>query len=292
MNKKSERIRQFRLLPGYIALGIWVLFTVVMVGWIFAASLSTTKEIYSGEALNFASGLHFENYVRAWKAQNVSMFFGNSLLYATAGTFLTVVISAPAAYVLARMRFRLNHTIRAYFSVAIGIPLAMIILPLYGMIAKAGLLKTDITTRLLMIFLYTCLNIPYTVTFLLSFFSSISSSYEEAAIIDGCTREKAFWKIMMPLAQSGIITVSVFVFLKIWNEYCQRQQCTPGGSWPVVHDPLHAVYRRLERSVCFGHDRLHAHVHSLHFHVQPDYRRCNTRRRQGLIAAFQIDRQT
>lgn len=219
MNKKSSRIRQVRLLPGYLVLSLWVLFTVVLVSWIFCASLVTTAEIFKGNATKFLSGLHFENYVRAWKTQNVSVFFANSLLYASISTFLILVISMPAAYVLSRMRFRGNKLIQTSMATAMGVPLVMIILPLFGIVSRLGLLSTNLSTRILLIFLNTGINIPYTVIFLLSFFSTISSSFEEAAIIDGCTREKAFWKIMIPLAQSGIITVSVFNFITVWNEY-------------------------------------------------------------------------
>lgn len=219
INKQSDRIRQLRLAPGYLILSIYVFFIIVMFGWIFAASLSTTKEIFSGNVLKFATGLHFENYYNAWTAQNISVFFCNSLLYAGAGTALTLLISAPAAYVLARMHFKLNKTIQTCFSVAMSVPLIMIILPLYGTVSHLNLLGSNFSTRCLLVFLYAGINIPYTVIYLISFFSSISSSFEEAALIDGCTREKAFWKIMLPLAQSGFVTVSVFVFMRIWNEY-------------------------------------------------------------------------
>lgn len=217
--KKSGIKKHLRLLPGYIILSLWVLFTVVLISWIFCASLSTTKEIFQGDALKFATGLHFENYVRAWQTQNVSVFFFNSLLYASIATVLILLISAPAAYVLSRIKFRGNKLIQTSMATAMGIPLVMIVLPLFGIASNMGMLDTNISTKALLIFLNTGINVPYTIIFLLSFFSTISSSYEEAAIIDGCTREEAFWKIMLPLAQSGIITVSVFNFISVWNEY-------------------------------------------------------------------------
>lgn len=219
MNNRSERARQLRLLPGYLILSLWVFFIVIMLGWILGASLSTTKEIFAGEALKFSSGIHFENYVRAWKTQNVSVFFVNSLLYASIASALILVVAAPCAYCLARMKFKLNTFIQTSFTAAMGVPLVMIILPLFGIVSNMGLLDTNISIRGLLIFLNVGINIPYTVIFLLSFFSTISSSFEEAAIIDGCTRAQAFWKIMLPLAQSGIITVTVFNFLNVWNEY-------------------------------------------------------------------------
>jgi N-acetylglucosamine transport system permease protein len=70
-----------------------------------------------------------------------------------------------------------------------------------------------------MVFLYVGINVPYTVIFLLAFFTNISRSYEEAAAIDGCTPMSAFWRIMLPLAQPGVVTVSIFNFINVWNEY-------------------------------------------------------------------------
>ncbi len=210
---------QIRLLPGYIILGIWVIFTAVLVGWVFSASFSTTKEIYQGTNLRFPSGLHFENYVKAWKSQNVSVFFANSLGYASVSTVLLVIVCAPAAYALSRFKFFAGRAIQSGFVAAMGVPAAMIILPLFGMVSFMNLLKAEFSVRLLMVFLYVGINIPYTVIFLLSFFANLSRSFEESAAIDGCTPQKTFWKIMLPLVQPGIITVSIFNFINIWNEY-------------------------------------------------------------------------
>ena len=211
--------KEAHLLPGYLILGIWVLFTFVLIGWIFAASFSTTRDIFKGNALKFPTGLHLENYVKAWTSQNVSVFFMNSMVYASISTVVLVLVCAPAAYVLSRFKFFLNHPIQSGFVAAMGIPVVMIILPLFGVVTQLQLLKQDITTRLLMIYLYVGINVPYTTIFLLSFFSNLSRSYEEAASIDGCPPMRTFWKIMLPLAQPGIITVSIFNFINVWNEY-------------------------------------------------------------------------
>lgn len=216
---KTELKRQARLLPGYLVLVVWLIFTVIMVGWVFMASLSTTKEIFAGDVGKFPTGLHFENYKKAWTVGNISKFTLNSFIYATTATVLILAISAPAAYVLSRYKFALNGFIKQAFVIAQSVPIVLIILPLFGIVTRLGIMKHDWSIMLLMIFLYTGTKIPYTVIFLLSFFRTISTSFEEAAIIDGCSRKKAFWKVVFPLAQSGLITVSVFNFISIWNEY-------------------------------------------------------------------------
>lgn len=67
--------KQIPLLPGHIIVGIWVLFTFVMLAWILCASLATSREIMGGQAMLLPSGPHFDNYARAWSANNISVFF-------------------------------------------------------------------------------------------------------------------------------------------------------------------------------------------------------------------------
>ncbi len=215
MNWKKE----MRLLPGYLILIIWVAFTIILLGWVLGASFSTTAEIFQGKALKFESGLHFENYAKAWNGSGVAGFFGNSLLYSIVSCTALVVICAPAAYVLSRFEFIANKVIQTSFVSAMGVPAIMVVLPLFSFISGMGILNNVVAARGILIVLYVGINVPYTTIFLLTFFSNISRTYEEAAAIDGCPPMRTFWKIMLPMAQSGIVTVTIFNFINIWNEY-------------------------------------------------------------------------
>lgn len=206
---------QLRLLPGHLLVGLWSIFTLGMLLWIVAASLSTSPEIMRGEVLKFATGLHPENYVKAWTANNISTYFLNSLLYASCTMVGSLAISAPAAYVLGRFVFRGNKFVRSGFITAMSLPHIMIVMPLFSMATRANLTGS----KIVLIFIYIGMQVPYTTTFLISFFSSLSRVYEEAAAIDGCPPMKTFWKIMLPLAQPGLVTVGIFNFMNIWNEY-------------------------------------------------------------------------
>lgn len=201
--------------PGYLIVGLWVVFTFVLIGWIILASFSTTREIFDGTLFKFATGLHFENYVKAWTTHKVSSYFMNSLLYTLVSCTLIILIAAPAAYVLSRFKFRGNGLIQNLFATALGIPAIMIIMPLFALVTQAHLNQS----KGLIIFLYIAMNVPFTIFFLLTFFRNLSVTFEEAAAIDGCSPMKTFWKIMLPLAQPGIITVTIFNFITIWNEY-------------------------------------------------------------------------
>ncbi|MFG6352442.1 MAG: carbohydrate ABC transporter permease [Oscillospiraceae bacterium] len=206
--------KEIRLLPGYLIVMLWLIFTVVMLGWIVGASLSTSREIFSGQIFKFESGLHFENYATAWNAQNVSVFFGNSLLYSVVSCVGVLAISAPAAYVLSRWKFTGGKALRIGLVVAMSVPVIMVIMPIYSLSVQWGL-----KGRVLLMVLYILLRVPYTTIYLLDFFSTLSRAYEEAAYLDGCSAPKTFLKIMLPLVQPAIVTVTIFNFMSVWNEF-------------------------------------------------------------------------
>ncbi len=212
--RKINWKKEARLLPGYLIVALWVLFTAVMLFWILGASLSTSREIFSGEVLKFASGFHWENYVTAWQVQNVSVFFGNSLLYSVVSCIGVLAIAAPAAYVLSRWQFRGGAALRIGLVVAMSVPVIMIIMPIYALATQWG-----IKGRLLLLILYILMRVPYTAIYLLDFFSTLSRTYEEAAYLDGCSGPKTFLKIMLPLVQPAVVTVTIFNFMSVWNEF-------------------------------------------------------------------------
>ncbi|MDR1664315.1 MAG: carbohydrate ABC transporter permease [Clostridiales bacterium] len=213
--------KEARLLPGYVICTAWVLFTFIVVAWVVCASLLTSREIFSEDMMGsffqrlFSGDLRFDNYVKAWSTQRVSVFFLNSVLYTMISCTLIVIIAAPAAYALSRFRFPGNGLIQSMISAAMGIPAILIIMPLFGVVTSLRLTNTRPT----IIFLYVAMNVPFTIFFLLTFFRNLSFTFEEAAAMDGCSPIGTFWRIMFPLAQPGIITVTIFNFITIWNEY-------------------------------------------------------------------------
>lgn len=215
--KVKEKInwrKELSLLPGYLIVIAWILFSIAFVSWIIGASLSTSREIFTGAVFKFETGFHWENYISAWETQNVSRFFANSLVYAIVGCVGILAISAPGAYVLSRYEFIGNKVMKSGLIIAMSVPAIMIIMPIFSLATKL-----DLGGRILLILLYIFLNVPYTTVYLLNFFATLSTAYEEAAAIDGCPPAKTFLKIMLPLIQPAIITITIFNFLAIWNEF-------------------------------------------------------------------------
>ncbi len=250
MEKTKNKInwkRELKMLPGYLVVIAYVAFMVIMLVWIFGASLSTSREIFTGKVLEFQSGFHWENYVTAWKTQNVSVFFGNSLLYSVVSCAGVLLISAPAAYVLSRWKFRGSQTIRILLVIAMSVPAIMIIMPLYSLAVKWG-----IKGRILLIVLYIFMRVPYTAIYMLDFFATLSHDYEEAAAIDGCSANKTFWVIMLPLIQPAIITVTIFNFLSTWNEFFMALIFTSGKEMTPVGVGLLQIVNSMKYSGNYG----------------------------------------
>ncbi len=239
--------KEAKFLPGYLIVGIWVLFTAVMIGWIFSASLSTSREIFTGTVLQFKSGIHFENYATAWNNQNVSVFFGNSLLYSTISCFGVLAVAAPAAYVLSRWNFAGSKTLRLGLVIAMSVPTIMIIMPLYSLTVAWGL-----KGRIVLILLYIMLRVPYTAIYLLDFFGTLSRSYEEAAYLDGCSPSNTFVKIMLPLVQPAVITVTIFNFLSVWNEFFMALIFTSSESMTPVGVGLLQIINAMKYTGNYG----------------------------------------
>lgn len=210
---KDRLVREARLIPGYLFVSLWVIAVFVIISWIIMASLSTTREIFKGDLL--ASGLHFENFKKALLTNKLIVNLMNSTIYTVPSCILIIAICAPASYCMSRFQFRGNQSFQKLILAGLSIPSVMIIMPLCSVVIGLNMGGSRYT----MILLYTATSIPYTTYFLMTFFKGISNTYAEAATIDGCGQVQCFWRIMFPLAQPAVVTVTIFNFITIWNEY-------------------------------------------------------------------------
>lgn len=218
MNLPTSRTNiHLRQWPGravaYLILGGWTVFVAWAVGWIMLSSISTTREIFTNTLLQ--SGIHLDNYVKALTTHNMGRYLFNSTVYVVVSLVFIILISAPASYVLSRVEFRGRRLLHSLFIAGMGIPGAMVLIPVFMMFVRLKLIGTLPG----LITVYVATSIPFTVYFLTGFFASLPRELEEAARIDGCTDMQAFWRIMLPLAQPGLLTVTIFNFIGLWNDY-------------------------------------------------------------------------
>lgn len=166
--------------------------------------------------------------------------------YIHASKFLDFVWSEKLGYLLLHIDPTKN-TIEEDQIIAMSVPTIMIIMPLYSLAVQWG-----IKGRVLLVVLYIMLRVPYTAIYLLDFFSSLSRSYEEAAYIDGCSHSRTFWQIMLPLVQPAIITVTIFNFMSVWNEFFMALIFTTSDSMTPVGVGLLQIVNAMKYSGQYG----------------------------------------
>ncbi len=211
---QGRLLRFVRQIPSYLVLLAWCGFTVFAIGWIAMSSFKTNRQLFQ-EPLKLPPQLRFENYSTAWNAVDMGRYFLNSLIVVSVSVFLILAISAPAAYVLSRVKFRGSNTITTLFTAGMGIPYPLLFIPLFALMLN---LQLDNTLPGLIV-VYVSLSLPFTVYILTGFFITLPSELEDAAVIDGCSDYQVYWRVMLPLASPGLLTAAIFNFIGLWNEY-------------------------------------------------------------------------
>jgi multiple sugar transport system permease protein len=159
--------------------------------------------------------LNFQKFIKA--QENVNVFRAGliSIIITLGAEILTIVLAFPASYAIARIRTRLSPIVETIFSLGFLIPGLAILMPIYMMTAKAGLLYHPIA----LIILYPAFNLPLSMILLSGFMRKLPRELEESAVIDGCNVPQIIFYLFFPICIPGIVTVLVLNFINIWNEY-------------------------------------------------------------------------
>lgn len=198
----------FAVLIGYLII------TVYPTIWVAYTSLKSDQEIFLSPFL-MPTDLHWDNYRHAWVGAHFSAYFFNSIVVSVISVSGTLFLGSMAAYALSRFRFPGGKLMFFVFLSGLMIPIQLAIVPLFFQMRDMHLLNS----RLGLILFYIATGLPFAIFVLAGFFKSLPSSLHEAAQLDGCSEWRIYWDIMLPLSRSGLITVGVFAFLGVWNEY-------------------------------------------------------------------------
>ena len=139
----------------------------------------------------------------------------NSFLVASGTVIVSLTVGILGGYALARLRFPFRRTTLMAFLVTYMLPPISLIIPLYLLMARFGLLDTK--TGLIIV--YCSLATPFTLWTMSNFFGTLPAELEEAARVDGCSRLGALWRIILPLSRPGIIATGLYGFLLCWDEF-------------------------------------------------------------------------
>lgn len=209
--KLSDKLTSFFI---YLFLILWSLMVIFPMVWVVASSLKTDKEIFMSP-WQLPSQLMFDNFVRAWGKANIGLYFANSLLVILPSIFFTLLFSAMAGYVLARFTFPGNRFIFYAFLGGMLFPVMLALVPLFFLLQSLSI----VDTRFGLILVYIAYSLPFTVFFMTGFFKTLPTEVLEAATMDGANNFQLFFLVVIPLAQNGLVSMGIFNFLGMWNQY-------------------------------------------------------------------------
>lgn len=214
--------RAIGLLNGGFLL-LWGLITTLPLLWAILSSVKTNGE-FRVDPLGLPSGVQWDNFARAWSAANIGQYFLNSVIVVTLSLTMTMLFGAMGAYVLARYDFPGNRLVYYLFLGGLVLPVFLALVPLFFVVRNLGTLPVvgqflGLNSYLSLALVYVAFSLPFTVFFLAAFFRTLPTSVAEAGIMDGCSHFSLFWKVMLPMARPGMISLALFNFLGHWNQY-------------------------------------------------------------------------
>jgi multiple sugar transport system permease protein len=212
----SKKGRLVSKIITYVILILFSIYCVFPFLWMLVTSLKPTNQIRTSHPSFFIKNptlSHFENVLVNTKFVT---FLGNSLIVAITTTIIAILVSIFAGYALSRFhRFKGVKIVNVTMLLSQMIPGVLLLIPLYILMQRLGLLDTYAS----MILAYTTFMVPLCTFMLKGFFDSIPYELEEAAEIDGCSRFRIIFQIILPISIPSLVATALFAFVNAWNEF-------------------------------------------------------------------------
>ncbi|MEZ5931990.1 MAG: carbohydrate ABC transporter permease [Alphaproteobacteria bacterium] len=203
-----------RMLGHRAAILLYVGFALFPLFWLIKIAVTPDKLLYSEGIRLWPSATTWANFDFVLLQSDFPAFFGNSLMVSFGTAVMVTLIASGAGYAFSRFRFGGKAAVVGIMLLTQMFPLVMLIAPIYRLMTPLGL--TDSLLGLIVV--YTAFNVPFATFLMQSFFDGIPKTLEESAMIDGCTRFSALWRIIFPLTLPGMAATLGFVFTAAWSE--------------------------------------------------------------------------
>jgi len=206
--------------PGWGRVGFYLAVLVVLAVslfpfyWIVRTSLETSAEFSAGTTSLLPAHLTFSNYTQAFTQADFARPLLNSAIIALATTAVSVFFGSLAGYAMARLRVP-SGPILTFILVAGFFPVLAMVGPLFLLYRHLGFLDSIYP----LIVTYLVYTLPIATWLLRNFFAQIPPDLEEAALVDGATRLRALWKVVVPVAVPGVFTAAILSFILAWNDF-------------------------------------------------------------------------
>lgn len=194
-------------------LGVVSLFYLYPLLWLVLNSLKTTPEIYANP-WGLPEQFKWINYSDAWTTGSTGKYLWNSVFITVITLFIVVVISSMAAFALSKLRWKGSKLTLGYILIGMMVPIHATLIPLFVYFSKLGM----VDSQLGLIIIYAAFALPAAILILSGFLSAIPNELMEASVIDGCTAYGLFWRVILPVSKSALMTIIIFSFVSIWNE--------------------------------------------------------------------------
>jgi multiple sugar transport system permease protein len=198
----------------YGLLAVFVLMVAVPLFWMVTTALKTNRALYEDFSY-LPSSPTIEHFVRVIQREDLLRNIWNSFAVASTVTVITVLVSALAAFSIVRYRYRGREWVGRFILFKYLLPTAMLFVPLYAIVVALGLGNTLQSLMLT----YLTITVPFCTWMLMGYFRAIPAELEEHAMVDGCTKIGALFRILLPLSAPGIVASAIFSFTLSWNEF-------------------------------------------------------------------------
>jgi len=178
-------------------------------------ALKSRAEIFAIDGTVFPKEVLWSNFVDIWHKAPMGKYMINSIIIAGGSTAIAMICGIPAAYALARMKFKGQTAFLGFIIVSQMFAPVVLLIGIYKVMQILSMTNSLIG----LIFINAAFNQAFTIWLLRGTFMSISAEMEQAATIDGCNRIQAMFKVLLPVAAPGIVTTLIFIFINAWNEY-------------------------------------------------------------------------
>ena len=208
-----HRRHGLRLALRYLIAALLVVIFCFPVYWLFIISFKTPDEIFAYPPVWYPESIQFKNYAVLFKDGDAATV-GNSLILASVSTFFAMIFGTIAAYSLVRFKTG-GENLAVWIISQRMMPPVAIVFPIFLLYVWLGLVDSYFG----LIILYTAFSLPYVIWMMRGYIEDIPLELEESALVDGCTRWEVLWKVVLPMARSGLFATAVFTFIFAWNDF-------------------------------------------------------------------------
>ncbi|WP_239589436.1 carbohydrate ABC transporter permease [Metabacillus crassostreae] len=214
----------------YLVLGAIAIIQVYPLVWLFLFSLKTNQEVFGMSPFSFPQDPQWGNYVKAWTAGNIDVYFFNSVLYTVVSVVLTVILASFVTFAITRMYWKLSGVVLGLFMAGYMIPLHSTLIPLFNFFKSVNLIDNPIS----IILSYVAFNLPITIMILSGFYRSLPREVEEAAVMDGCSIHTIFFRITLPMTVPVLSTTVIINMIYNWNEFVFVNTFMSSDKWKTI----------------------------------------------------------